>query len=210
MLDEEGELTIKQVTEILGRSVSATSRLLDQLVERGMVSRREDKHDRRTKRIAITEQGRMLIATLEQRRAGAQIAVMEYYSAEVQAEINRAMALLPKLVREGDAMTIQSPTPQNSEIQADIVLPFTAINLSSLPIVGGKAANLGEMIHAALPVPPGFCVTTSAYRLVAQGIRNWRNHAYLELARNWLTEIYPLRALRVSRKPISISSVKTL
>jgi rifampicin phosphotransferase len=65
-------------------------------------------------------------------------------------------------------MNIQSPTPQNSEIQADIVLPFTAINLSSLPIVGGKAANLGEMIHAGLPVPLGFCVTTTAYTLVAE------------------------------------------
>jgi DNA-binding MarR family transcriptional regulator len=94
LLDEEGELTIKQVTEILERSVSATSRLLDHLVERGMVSRREDEHDRRSKRIAITEKGRMLIATLEQRRADAQIAVMEYYSAEEQSVINRAMSLL--------------------------------------------------------------------------------------------------------------------
>ena len=66
-------------------------------------------------------------------------------------------------------MTIQSPTPHNSEIQANIVLPFTAINLSSLPIVGGKAANLGEMIHAGLPVPHGFCLTTTAYTLVAEG-----------------------------------------
>src|ERR1700730_11610586 len=47
LLDEEGELTIKQVAEDLSRSVSATSRLLDQLVERGMISRREDKRDRR-------------------------------------------------------------------------------------------------------------------------------------------------------------------
>ncbi len=94
LLDEEGDLTIKQLTEILGRSLSATSRLLDQLVERGMVSRREDEHDRRSKRIAITEQGRKLLATLEQRRADAQLSVMEYYSAEEQAIINRAMALL--------------------------------------------------------------------------------------------------------------------
>ena len=94
LLDEERELTIKQVSEILGRSVSATSRLLDQLVERGMVSRREDQYGRRVKRIAITEQGSKLIATLEQRRADVQIAAMKYYSAEEQAEINRAMALL--------------------------------------------------------------------------------------------------------------------
>ncbi len=94
LLEEEGDLTIKQLTEMLGRSISATSRLLDQLVERGMVSRREDEHDRRSKRIAITEQGRKLIATLEQRRADAQLSVMEYYSAEEQAAIKRAMALL--------------------------------------------------------------------------------------------------------------------
>lgn len=29
--------------------------------------------------------------------------------------------------------------------------------------VGGKAANLGLMLRAGLPVPPGFCVTTAAY-----------------------------------------------
>ncbi len=94
LLDEEGELTIKQVTEILGRSVSATSRLLDQLVERGMVSRREDERDRRVKRVAITESGRKLIATLEQRRADAQIVVMEYLSAGERADVTRAMVLL--------------------------------------------------------------------------------------------------------------------
>jgi len=94
LLDEGGELTIKQVTEILGRSVSATSRLLDQLVERGMVSRREDERDRRAKRVSITEKGRTLIASLEQRRADVQIAVMEFYSADEQADIIRVMALL--------------------------------------------------------------------------------------------------------------------
>jgi DNA-binding MarR family transcriptional regulator len=94
LLDEAGELTIKQVTEILGRSVSATSRLLDQLVERGLVSRREDERDRRAKRVAITQSGRALITTLERQRADAQIAVMEHLSAEERADVTRAMVLL--------------------------------------------------------------------------------------------------------------------
>jgi DNA-binding MarR family transcriptional regulator len=94
VLDEEGELTVKQVAEFLQRSVSAASRLLDQLVERGLVSRREDAQDRRAKRIAITEQGRKLITMLEQQRAEAQLVVMEYLSAEEQADVTRAMALL--------------------------------------------------------------------------------------------------------------------
>lgn len=94
LLDEERELTVKQVAEFLQRSVSAASRLLDQLVERGLVSRREDQQDRRAKRIAITKQGRKLITTLEQQRAEAQLVVMEYLSAEEQADVTRAMVLL--------------------------------------------------------------------------------------------------------------------
>ncbi len=94
LLDEESELSIKQIAELLGRSVSTTSRLIDQLVERGLVSRREDEQDRRMKRVAITEQGRTLIATLERRRAEIQLVVMEHLSVEEQAVVTQAMALL--------------------------------------------------------------------------------------------------------------------
>jgi DNA-binding MarR family transcriptional regulator len=99
LLDEEGETTITQVAEILGRSVSATSRLLDQLVVRGLVSRREDGDDRRVKRVAITEQGRTLIATLEQQRADAQFAALEYLSAQERADFMRSMTLLAEVGR---------------------------------------------------------------------------------------------------------------
>ena len=33
----------------------------------------------------------------------------------------------------------------------------------SVPIAGGKGTNLGEMHWAALPMPPGFVVTTDAF-----------------------------------------------
>ncbi|TMC20961.1 MAG: phosphoenolpyruvate synthase, partial [Chloroflexi bacterium] len=55
-----------------------------------------------------------------------------------------------------------SPTHSQS-----LVLPFSAIDCTMLNLVGGKAANLGELTQAKLPVPPGFCVTTSAYLLIA-------------------------------------------
>jgi len=48
-----------------------------------------------------------------------------------------------------------------------IVLDLAAIDASMLPQVGGKGANLGELIRAGLPVPLGVCVTTEAYRQVA-------------------------------------------
>ncbi|MFC5952443.1 PEP/pyruvate-binding domain-containing protein [Pseudonocardia lutea] len=37
-------------------------------------------------------------------------------------------------------------------------------------LVGGKAASLGELIRAGFPVPPGSCVTTAAYRAVADPV----------------------------------------
>ncbi len=49
--------------------------------------------------------------------------------------------------------------PNNS-----LILPFTDIRAADLPLVGGKGANLGEMVHADFPVPPGFCLTTAAFK----------------------------------------------
>jgi phosphohistidine swiveling domain-containing protein len=51
-----------------------------------------------------------------------------------------------------------------------LILPFTAIDRDALPVAGGKAANLGELVRAGFPVPPGFCVTTAAYDMVATDI----------------------------------------
>ena len=44
------------------------------------------------------------------------------------------------------------------------ILFFEQIDHTSLPAVGGKGANLGEMTQAGFPVPGGFCVTTEAYK----------------------------------------------
>ena len=45
----------------------------------------------------------------------------------------------------------------------DYILDFEKLDKDSLPIVGGKNASLGEMIKAAIRVPPGFAVTTDSY-----------------------------------------------
>jgi hypothetical protein len=44
------------------------------------------------------------------------------------------------------------------------VVPLETLRRNNLERGGGKGANLGELISAGLPVPPGFCVTTGAYR----------------------------------------------
>jgi len=40
---------------------------------------------------------------------------------------------------------------------------FNEVNKSSVKLVGGKGANLGEMVKTSLPVPYGFIITADAY-----------------------------------------------
>lgn len=51
---------------------------------------------------------------------------------------------------------------------------LSELNEHSLPEAGGKGANLGVLIQANLPVPPGFVVTTEAYQahLKMAGLRD--------------------------------------
>lgn len=47
----------------------------------------------------------------------------------------------------------------------NLTLFFKDIDKNDVPIVGGKGANLGEMVQAGFPVPNGFAVTVASYRL---------------------------------------------
>jgi phosphohistidine swiveling domain-containing protein len=64
---------------------------------------------------------------------------------------------------------IRLATTVDTDAARALVLEFGAIGGDALAIVGGKAANLGVLRRAGLPVPPGVCVTTEAYRQVAAG-----------------------------------------
>lgn len=46
----------------------------------------------------------------------------------------------------------------------DSLVPLDRLAGDELARAGGKAANLGAMLAAQLPVPPGFCITADAYR----------------------------------------------
>jgi pyruvate,water dikinase len=46
----------------------------------------------------------------------------------------------------------------------DLVVDIAQLRAPMLSLAGGKAANLGELAGAGLPVPGGFCITTEAYR----------------------------------------------
>ena len=50
-----------------------------------------------------------------------------------------------------------------SRRQKELVIWFGDLKKTDVPLVGGKNANLGEMISSKLPVPPGFAVTAYSY-----------------------------------------------
>lgn len=46
----------------------------------------------------------------------------------------------------------------------DYVKFFNEMSKDDIPVVGGKCANLGEMVKVGLPVPPGFGVTAQSFK----------------------------------------------
>lgn len=75
----------------------------------------------------------------------------------------------------------------------DLVLDFADIDAGMLAVVGGKAGNLGVLTRAGLPVPPGLCLTTEAYRVVADTAHLDEIHE--ALARTAPTDVPALTAL---------------
>lgn len=51
-----------------------------------------------------------------------------------------------------------------TEMRKDLILWFENLRKTDIPSVGGKNANLGEMINSGIPVPPGFAVTAYSYK----------------------------------------------
>ena len=60
-----------------------------------------------------------------------------------------------------------------------MIIDLEAVRATDIPRVGGKGANLGELIAAGLPVPGGFCVTADAsFAGQQQTILGRSNHAH--------------------------------
>jgi len=56
-----------------------------------------------------------------------------------------------------------SETSGSDSVSKALILWFDGVRNTDVPVVGGKNASLGEMIHAGLRVPDGFAVTAFSY-----------------------------------------------
>lgn len=71
LLEQAGTMALSPIALRLRLSLSATSALVQRLVEENLVTRTEDPDDRRQKRITLTRAGAALIARLQTERVSA-------------------------------------------------------------------------------------------------------------------------------------------
>jgi DNA-binding MarR family transcriptional regulator len=71
----DADHTLKDLAEEMSFSLAGASRSIDALHQRGLVERREDEHDRRMKRVRITDEGRELLRRLNEMR----VALLEQF-----------------------------------------------------------------------------------------------------------------------------------
>jgi pyruvate,water dikinase len=92
---------------------------------------------------------------------------------------------------------------------------FDEVNKADIPLVGGKGANLGEMVHAKIPVPLGFIVTAEAYYKflagsgLAEEIRRYLENLNVNDSKR-LQEVAELIKDKISRAPIPPNMVKEI
>ncbi len=79
------------------------------------------------------------------------------------------------------------------------IINFRGLSREDVSLVGGKGANLGEMVRAGFPVPAGFSITVQAYRQVVTAIQeligvilarvNWEDPADVEVKSREIREL---------------------
>jgi len=92
ILEKLGPLSVSSVAACTKLSPAAASHMVDRLVVAGLAGRTEDPSDRRAKRIAITDSGRVLIQRSREQRTHEFTRILARLSREVQAQFGRALA----------------------------------------------------------------------------------------------------------------------
>jgi DNA-binding MarR family transcriptional regulator len=89
------EISVKEVSDRLNLSLPGASRIVDALLRRGWVERREDPDDRRMKRIGITDAGREIIERIEAARLVGLEQYADSLTADQRSRLSAALSDLP-------------------------------------------------------------------------------------------------------------------
>ncbi len=87
-------LTVADLAERIGRSPSATSRVVSSLARRGLLARAEEVADRRQRTLAMTPSGTAVLAAIDKARADQFMAVIRQLPFQERALVAMAVAAL--------------------------------------------------------------------------------------------------------------------
>lgn len=100
------EASLKEIADGLGLSLPATSRAVEDLVRRGLVTRTADAEDRRMKRVRATGDGRALLERLTELRLAGIEGFVETLS---EPERARLLAALEPIVAREEVAAVAPP-----------------------------------------------------------------------------------------------------
>jgi DNA-binding MarR family transcriptional regulator len=95
LLAEQDDAPLHELTPGLGLSPQATGRAVDVLVRGGLATRREDERDRRVKRVALTDAGRLAVRRLDDARRDGMHEFVAALEDEQREALARALDVLP-------------------------------------------------------------------------------------------------------------------
>jgi len=110
VLADGGLITVADLADAIGRSASATSRLVDGLVRRGLVDRQEEHEDRRQRSLRLTVDGQALLAVVDRARADQFLAVVRPLPPAERALIAMGVAALSNRAISRRGRLIKAPT----------------------------------------------------------------------------------------------------
>ena len=93
-LADSGTMTVADLADTLGRSPSAVSRMVDALVARQLIERRQDVEDRRQRTVALTGRGQALLGLVDRARAQEFLAIVRPLPTAERAVVAMGVAAL--------------------------------------------------------------------------------------------------------------------
>jgi DNA-binding MarR family transcriptional regulator len=94
VLADGSTMTVGELAEEIGRSPSATSRLVDGLVRRRLVERQQEPEDRRQRTLRLTQRGRAILRVVDRGRADQFLGAVRQLPAGERAIVAMGVAAL--------------------------------------------------------------------------------------------------------------------
>jgi len=110
VLADGSTMTVGELAEEIGRSPSATSRLIDGLVRRRLVERQQEPEDRRQRTLRLTQRGRAILRVVDRGRADQFLGAVRPLPAGERAIVAMGVAALATHAISRRGRLIKAPT----------------------------------------------------------------------------------------------------